>query len=174
MKTTQFFAALDAFGLLGGVCAAQAGTLEFTLQEYVGSNFETVEMWDQINMTSLSSQYGPNGGNTKVTAEMDKTYAAPFNTGSYATYFKLIYFGEDIYTAETPSGIDMVPLLNQPFFTGSPTAQTFTPSVVTLFGATLTITAVPEPSTWAMTTLGFASLGFASYRVTRKGTAVGV
>jgi PEP-CTERM motif len=29
--------------------------------------------------------------------------------------------------------------------------------------------AVPEPSTWAMMLLGFASLGFAGYRAKRKG-----
>jgi hypothetical protein len=31
-----------------------------------------------------------------------------------------------------------------------------------------TMAAVPEPSTWAMLTLGFAGLGFAAYRRTRK------
>ena len=38
-----------------------------------------------------------------------------------------------------------------------------------LFFAELT---VPEPSTWAMMILGFASLGFAGYRVSRKAAAV--
>jgi PEP-CTERM motif len=32
----------------------------------------------------------------------------------------------------------------------------------------LTFTAVPEPSTWAMMVLGFAGLGFAGYRTSRK------
>ena len=33
-------------------------------------------------------------------------------------------------------------------------------------------TTVPEPSTWAMMVLGFAFLGFASYKTSRKGVAV--
>jgi hypothetical protein len=36
---------------------------------------------------------------------------------------------------------------------------------------TLTITGVPEPSTWAMMLLGFAGLGFAGYRKAKSGTA---
>jgi hypothetical protein len=31
----------------------------------------------------------------------------------------------------------------------------------------------PEPSTWAMMILGFAGLGFAGYRASRKAAAVG-
>jgi hypothetical protein len=34
---------------------------------------------------------------------------------------------------------------------------------------TVTLTAVPEPSIWAMMTLGFACLGFAAFRVRRTG-----
>jgi hypothetical protein len=33
-------------------------------------------------------------------------------------------------------------------------------------------TAVPEPSTWAMMLLGFAGLGFAGYRRSRKASAI--
>jgi hypothetical protein len=35
-----------------------------------------------------------------------------------------------------------------------------------------TLTAVPEPSTWAMMLLGFAGLGFAGYRRTRKPVSI--
>jgi hypothetical protein len=34
--------------------------------------------------------------------------------------------------------------------------------------------AVPEPSTWAMMLIGFAGLGFAGYRASRKNVAVTV
>ena len=34
--------------------------------------------------------------------------------------------------------------------------------------------AVPEPSTWAMVLLGFAGLGFAGYRRSRKGWALSI
>jgi PEP-CTERM motif len=37
--------------------------------------------------------------------------------------------------------------------------------------STLTISSVPEPSTWTMLALGFAGLGFAGYRA-RKSVAV--
>jgi hypothetical protein len=37
--------------------------------------------------------------------------------------------------------------------------------------APLTITSIPEPSTWAMMLIGFAGLGFVGYRATRKGQA---
>jgi hypothetical protein len=37
-----------------------------------------------------------------------------------------------------------------------------------------TVVAVPEPSTWAMMVLGFAGLGFAGYRASRRATAAAV
>lgn len=36
---------------------------------------------------------------------------------------------------------------------------------------TLTLNSVPEPSTWGMMLLGFAALGFAGYRTSRKGSS---
>ena len=35
-------------------------------------------------------------------------------------------------------------------------------------------TAVPEPSTWAMMLIGFAGLGFAGYRASRKAVSIAV
>jgi uncharacterized protein (TIGR03118 family) len=56
---------------------------------------------------------------------------------------------------------------------GSPLALYFTDGIDGetggLFGA---ITVVPEPSTWAMMALGFAGLGFAGYRASRKTAAL--
>jgi hypothetical protein len=45
---------------------------------------------------------------------------------------------------------------------------TLTTSVNTGVGAA---TAVPEPPTWAMMLLGFAGLGFAGYRASRRAAA---
>jgi hypothetical protein len=42
------------------------------------------------------------------------------------------------------------------------------------FGGVVPENAVPETSTWAMMLLGFAGLGFAGYRSTRRGRAVGL
>jgi hypothetical protein len=39
---------------------------------------------------------------------------------------------------------------------------------------TFTGSIVPEPSTWAMMVMGFVGLGFAGYRASRKGAAIGV
>jgi hypothetical protein len=48
--------------------------------------------------------------------------------------------------------------------------------IAPLYGSTSSngqlFTAVPEPSTWAMLLLGFAALGFAGYRTSRKAAAV--
>ena len=41
-----------------------------------------------------------------------------------------------------------------------------------LAATNLSVTIVPEPSTWAMMVLGFAGLGFAGYRKARKTVAI--
>jgi hypothetical protein len=41
-------------------------------------------------------------------------------------------------------------------------------------GVTLLTTPVPEPSTWAMLLLGFAGLGYSSYRKTRQAAVAAV
>jgi hypothetical protein len=46
-----------------------------------------------------------------------------------------------------------------------------TGNTVTSLGAA-TYTLIPEPSTWAMMLLGFAGLGYAGYRASRKGAAL--
>jgi hypothetical protein len=48
------------------------------------------------------------------------------------------------------------------------------PPTITQFNAAFSLSGsvVPEPSTWAMMLLGFAGLGFAGYRRTRRGTGV--
>lgn len=40
-----------------------------------------------------------------------------------------------------------------------------------IFADNISVAAVPEPSTWALLLVGFAGVGFASYRRTRKGAA---
>ena len=57
-------------------------------------------------------------------------------------------------------------------FTGTVVNPIFSPGVFVLDSGTLTVTAVPEPSTWAMMLLGFAVLGFVGYRAARKGVSL--
>jgi len=59
-------------------------------------------------------------------------------------------------------------------YTGTLSAPIFSVGKFVLDSGTLTVTAVPEPSTWAMMLAGFAGLGFAGYRATRRTTALRV
>ena len=57
-------------------------------------------------------------------------------------------------------------------YTGTETNPIFSPGVFVLDSGTLTVTAVPEPSTWAMMLLGFAGLGFLGYRTSHKAASL--
>ena len=43
-----------------------------------------------------------------------------------------------------------------------------------ILGNAFSVTAVPEPSTWAMMLLGFVGLGYAAFRRRSKGLAVAI
>jgi hypothetical protein len=64
------------------------------------------------------------------------------------------------------------------FFTGTTSDPTFVPGTFGTLGDSVTITdisaisAVPEPSTWAMMILGFCGLGFMAYRRKQNGPAL--
>jgi hypothetical protein len=66
------------------------------------------------------------------------------------------FFGDILY-----SGLESAPTFNTGKFDISDGE----------FDYTLTIGAVPEPSTWALMLLGFAGLGFAGYRRSAKAVA---
>jgi hypothetical protein len=53
-------------------------------------------------------------------------------------------------------------------FTGTYSSITWTNPTRENYYAVTVGSAVPEPSTWAMMLLGFAGLGFAGYRTSRK------
>ena len=63
-------------------------------------------------------------------------------------------------------------------YTGGEGDPTFTPGVYTLANSLsesidfVTLTAVPEPATWAMLLMGFAGLGWAGYRRAKRRAAV--
>jgi hypothetical protein len=66
----------------------------------------------------------------------------------------------------TPSGL--VTGASDAGYTGSAVSDVFTDVGYTGTGLTLTAIAVPEASTWAMMLVGFAGLGLAGYRASRK------
>jgi hypothetical protein len=63
---------------------------------------------------------------------------------------------------DTTGTFDKVVFSESPIYGGGYESDNHTVGFYTSMGA------VPEPSTWAMMMLGFAGLGFASYRVSRK------
>ena len=58
-------------------------------------------------------------------------------------------------------------------YTGTEVNPIFSPGVFVLVSGTLTVTAVPEPSTWAMMLAGFAGLAYAGHRRTQRWTVAG-
>ena len=86
----------------------------------------------------------------------------------------------DIYgLAFTISGGDLVDMFSNGVGTGvDPTSPAVfglvvaTPAAAVDYVATGVAASTPEPSTWAMMILGFASLGFAGYRASRKAAPI--
>jgi hypothetical protein len=61
------------------------------------------------------------------------------------------------------------------WFSDDPSGVSFLGPNTTEMAFTVTLSSsVPEPSTWAMMLLGFAGLGFAGYRRSRKAVSIGV
>lgn len=86
-----------------------------------------------------------------------------------------LYSNGDILAVTTDPSNPAPPLSPAPYFYGvvvvsdgiaDYTSAPLVPGTIGLAFST------PEPSTWAMMTLGFAGLGFASYRASRKSAAV--
>jgi hypothetical protein len=109
-------------------------------------------------------------------------------TGIDVTFPSLDAFDRVIFSTRSPAFVEATnaPSLGQVLelsFTGSLvgfTGGTITGEAVTTsdLGVALfvvnpggSITAIPEPSTWAMMLLGFAGLGYAAYRGSRRTAA---
>jgi hypothetical protein len=73
--------------------------------------------------------------------------------------------GSSTYDGQTIASLGLNPGTYVYTWNSSPVPVAFQDDSVTVF------IAVPEPTTWAMMTLGFAALGFVGYRATRKGAA---
>jgi PEP-CTERM motif-containing protein len=69
--------------------------------------------------------------------------------------------GSATYTGQTFASLGLTPGTYVYTWGSGPTADSLT----------INIEAIPEPGTWAMMTLGFAALGLAGFRATRKSAA---
>jgi PEP-CTERM motif len=103
-------------------------------------------------------------GQGRITASFNFTPSEPFvllGGGPSSTWGgqALTSVGDVVYGAEG-NGLVM--------FTGTYSSITWTNPTFENYYAVTVGSAVPEPSTWAMMLLGFAGLGFAGYRTSRK------
>jgi hypothetical protein len=134
---------------------------------------------------AISGTYGPNdlpfSGTVTLSPTTDKITAASINAGALGLFNG--YVSQAIFGDELDFSQDNTTATYQTFFVvsasqlfsgqavtliGGPLGSSFEPySDLPLYAATGTIgpvPAVPEPSTWAMLLLGFASIGFIAYR----------
>jgi hypothetical protein len=132
----------DEAGLLSG------NTLGATISDF-GSD-DTVD-FDAVNFAS-TDRVAYASGIVSIDNSTGATVASFDVTGTYtASNFKL---------SADPSGGNLVVS-----YAATPIAAAFD------FAAATPVAGIPEPSTWAMTALGFAGLGLAGYRRSRKGAA---
>jgi PEP-CTERM motif len=160
MKTRLVMAATTIAAL---TCAAtaQAETLLFSYSE-PGLNFSFEQ---SSNPTPIAYQ-DDNYTQTPVTDW----------TGSVGPYTSIVWYSTDQSGMfDTPDSV--YDIVGAQVYSGSESNPTFTPGVYTAsdmnrdyLGGTLTITAVPEPASWALMLIGLGALG-AALRTSRRAPA---
>ncbi len=144
--------------------AAQASTLKFSYSESGGIDFSFEQSSNPTPIFSFP------GALTQV----------PVSdwTGNIGPYSSIVWWSAtDSGMFETVDGLYSV-VGRQQVYSGPESAPAFAPGVFAGTDATnglsgtLTVTAVPEASTWAMMLVGFAGLGFAGTRTSRKAASV--
>ena len=114
------------------------------------TNFQTVQ---------LTGSFGSSTFATPVYTNANQSPPNPANTpGSFSGWMLETFYFTATQTSETLSFLAV----------GTPAANL--PPFALLDGVSLT--AVPEPSTWAMMLVGFAGLGYAAYRRRRTPVAI--
>jgi hypothetical protein len=139
--------------------AAQASTLHFNYSENGGIDFSFKQ---SSNPTPIS--YGPGFATEAPVSDW---------TGNIGPYSSIAWFNSKANGMfDTIDGSYIV--FGPQVYSGPESAPVFAPGVfagadqTNGLSGTLTVTSVPEASTWAMMLLGFAGLGFAGYRTSRK------
>jgi PEP-CTERM motif len=96
--------------------------------------------------------------------------------GDYVIMLTMPRLNNDTQTVSNTSETTSAPVTfeTSAFASGSSLAYPTTSGALNdgIFGPNFAFTSVPEPSTWAMMLLGFASLGFAGYRTAGKGATL--
>lgn len=178
-------------GFAGSIAQAATYTLDFTGQDFANPTIFVLttpfnpghqgyaggpdQLWGYTTVSSI-------GGWPDFYTD-GKSFS--FEATSLATpYGNLFLSSSTAFYSLTSAGTPAVPstpfVLSFPQFPNNFGSQTVT-LTNTGYGAPgfgnvdhLTITAVPEPSTWGMMLLGFAGLGVAGYRRARKADAASV
>jgi hypothetical protein len=168
-KLIKLILALSALSFLT-VPGAQAGLLLFTLTDAYDATF------------TLSSNPTPSGffqSNNPYFDDVGGTL-----DGSPIVYPVVIFYsssnsGGVSASTSLSSSENYFNLYGATIFSGTATNPIFAPGVFVLTNlsggptqAILTISEVPEPSTWALMIAGFAGLGFVGYRTQRKNRAL--
>jgi PEP-CTERM motif len=165
-RSMFFGATLAATALLP--VAAQASLLSFDISGPLGYDAT-------FNLDSNQVPTGTDVGNGLVAPYYANVVGVENNASKifgYITFLPIAIFG-GLSAATLPgdAGIIAFDLAGDQIYSGTPSAPFFAPGVfaLTQYGAdenkyTLTISAVPEPSTWAMMILGFAGIGAMTYR----------
>jgi hypothetical protein len=165
--------------------AACAATYEFVLEQDTGTRISDGTSWSITQpFTLVNNSPGYDQVNTVGGVTGDSGITTPwvdfFSNGS------ALIIGEGNSGGAYLSSNQGAFYSNSPApnfslaFTGLSVPGTETISVEDLSGGrdngsySLTISAVPELSTWAMMLVGFAGLGFAGYRASRKSAALAV
>jgi PEP-CTERM motif len=157
-----------ALGATLSLSSAQAETL---LVQWTESGAGIDVSWDQSSAPTPNSYIS--GAQTDVPV-WNFTSTGSTSVGPYSDI--IWYNAGSLGLFDTPDLVYVVE--GAQAYTGPESAPVFKTGVYQGFdygagaaAATVTISSVPEPSTWAMMLLGFGGLGFAGYRA-RKSVAV--
>jgi hypothetical protein len=171
----------SAAGCFGSGCSPTSTAVDQSHLTYVGSTFNGTTIGGLLsvgsapatpNVNNFGSFNLANGSNTYTGDIFDLaiTFTAPLGTSPNPGTFVANLIG----SVQGNSGSVTIDFNNtpQPFvFDGGSFTLTVNDVSVTLGSNStvpvtglFTVTAVPEPSTWAMIILGFAGIGFLSYR----------
>jgi hypothetical protein len=143
--------------------SAQAGTL---FVQWVESDAGINASWEQ------NSAPTPNSFESGVSTDVPVWNFTSTGTTSVGPYSRIVWYNAgDLGLFDTPGGA--FSLFGPQAYTGPESTPQFLTGVyqATNVAATVTISSIPEPSTWAMMGLGFAGLAFAGFRTRRSAVA---